>query len=196
MNYTKQIKEHLERYGGIITTSYCRENMIPTVYLSRMVHEGVLNRVSKGIYLFKNGDYDEFYFFQYRYKKAIFSYETALYLLKVTDKIIQTMDVTVSANYKFNKTIPGISVHYVKKAWLDLGVVEGKTMFGNIVWVYSYERTICDFILHKNEMDIEVYIKLLRSYTSYENKDVHKLYDIATKMGIANEVREIMEVIA
>lgn len=195
MNHLSKIKNYLDKSGGIITAKDCTDNNIPTVYLSRLANQGILNRVSPGIYLSESGDYDEFYFFQYRYTKTIFSYETALYLLGVTDKIIQIIDVTVSSNYKFNESMPGINIHYVRKEWLNLGAVEVKTIFENPVRTYSYERTICDSIMHKEEIDTEEYVKLLRAYTNYEKKNIHELYEIANKMGIANQVREIMEIL-
>ncbi len=195
MNYENKIEKHLEQSGGIITTSYCAEKKIPTVYLSRLVKEGKLLRVKKGIYITKDGDYDEYYFFQHQYKKAIFSYETALYLLGQTDKIPWNIDVTVYNGYKFNKKQNGINVHFVKKSIYDLGIIEKATMFGNKVKTYSYERTLCDFITNKEEMDIEVYVKLIRSYSSYKDRDIHSLYEIARKMGIENKVREVMEIV-
>jgi len=195
MEYEKQIQQYLENSGGIITSAYCREYKIPTVYLSRLVKRGILTKVATGIYLSKKGNYDEFYFFQYRYKKAIFSYETALYLLGVTDKIPHVMDVTVNYSYKLNSDIKGFNIHYVKDEILNLGVLEKKTMFGNLVKIYSYERNLCDFIQHKEEMDSEVYVKLIRSYSDYEGKNIHALYEIAEKMNIVKEVRDIMEVV-
>ena len=184
----------IQQSGGIITTSYCKEKKIPTVYLSRLLKDGKLLRVKKGIYITKDGDYDEYYFFQHQYKKAIFSYETALYLLGQTDKIPWNIDVTVYNGYKFNEKSNGVNIHYVKKSIYDLGVIQKSTIFGNKVNIYSYERTLCDFIAHKEEMDIEVYVKLIRSYSSYKERDIHSLYDIAMKMGIENKVREVMEV--
>ena len=195
MDYEKKIEKYLEQSGGIITTSYCKEKKIPTVYLSRLLKDGKLLRVKKGIYITKDGDYDEYYFFQHQYKKAIFSYETALYLLGQTDKIPWNIDVTVYNGYKFNEKSNGVNIHYVKKSIYDLGVIQKSTMFGNKVNIYSYERTLCDFIAHKEEMDIEVYVKLIRSYSSYKERDIHSLYDIAMKMGIENKVREVMEVV-
>ena len=194
MDYEKKIEKYLEQSGGIITTSYCKEKKIPTVYLSRLLKDGKLLRVKKGIYITKDGDYDEYYFFQHQYKKAIFSYETALYLLGQTDKIPWNIDVTVYNGYKFNEKSNGVNIHYVKKSIYDLGVIQKSTMFGNKVNIYSYERTLCDFIAHKEEMDIEVYVKLIRSYSSYKERDIHSLHDIAMKMGIENKVREVMEV--
>lgn len=195
MDYKKKIEKYLEQSNGIITTSYCKEKKIPTVYLSRLLKEGKLFRVKKGIYITKDGDYDEYYFFQHQYKKAVFSYETALYLLGQTDKIPWNIDVTVYNGYKFNERPNELNVHYVKKSIYDLGVIQKLTMFGNKVKVYSYERILCDFIAHKEEMDIEVYVKLIRSYSSYKERDIHSLYYIAKKMGIENKVREVMEVV-
>lgn len=194
MNYEDKIKEYLRKSNGIITTAYCKENGIPTIYLTRLVDQGLLKQAAAGIYLAENGDNDELYFFQYRYKRTVYSYETALFLLGVTDKIIQKIDVTVSRNYKFNEKDNKINVHYVKKEWLDLGKIEAKTMFGNPVMVYSYERTLCDFVLHKEEIEPEVYIQAIRSYAQYEKRDIHLLYHIATEMGIIEKIREIIEI--
>lgn len=195
MNYRKQIEIHLKKSGGIITSAYCRENKIPTVYLSRLAKEGKLFRVQKGIYITKDGDYDEYYFFQYQYRKAIFSYETALFLLGVTDKIPWRIDVTVYNGYKFNEKQDTLNINYVKKSIYNLGIIQKKTMFGNIVNVYSYERILCDFIYNKEKMDTEVYVKLIRSYSKYKDKDIHSLYEIARKMGIEDKVKEVMEVV-
>lgn len=195
MNYRKQIEIHLKESGGIITSAYCRENNIPTVYLSRLAKEGKLFRVQKGIYIIEDGDFDEYYFFQYQYKKAIFSYETALFLLGLTDKIPWRIDVTVYNGYKFNEKQDTLNINYVKKSIYNLGIIQKKTMFGNIVNVYSYERILCDFISNKEKMDTEVYVKLIRSYSKYKDKDIHSLYEIARKMGIEDKVREVMEVV-
>ncbi|EGS31993.1 abortive infection protein AbiGI [Finegoldia magna SY403409CC001050417] len=195
MNYRKQIEIHLKESGGIITSAYCRENNIPTVYLSRLAKEGKLFRVQKGIYIIEDGDFDEYYFFQYQYGKAIFSYETALFLLGVTDKIPWRIDVTVYNGYKFNEKQDTLNINYVKKSIYNLGIIQKKTMFGNIVNVYSYERILCDFISNKEKMDTEVYVKLIRSYSKYKDKDIHSLYEIARKMGIEDKVREVMEVV-
>ena len=140
MDYKKHIEQYLENSGGIITASYCRSKKIPTIYLSRLVREGILQRAAEGLYISEAGMYDAYYYFQYRFKKAVFSYETALHLLGATDKIPQDMDVTVYYSYKFNKAPLGVNIHYVNKKIHNLGVVETRTMF----------NTLSEFI-HMNE---------------------------------------------
>ncbi len=195
MDYKNVIKDYLKTSGGLISTRYCEENGIPRVYLSRLVKEDVLENVSRGLYRTKYGDFDELYFFQHRYKKAIYSYETALYLMGITDKFVVDIDVSVPSNYKFNEPRDDVTIHYVKKDLWDLGVKEVKTMFGNIVKVYGYERCLCDFIKDKDNMDKEVYVNLIRSYKSVKDKNLNLIYDIASKMRILANVREILEVL-
>ncbi len=195
MDYKKIIKDYLKTSGGLITTKYCEDNAIPRVYLNRLVKEDFLENVSRGLYRTKDSDFDELYFFQHRYKKAIYSYETALYLMGVTDKFVVGMDVSVPSNYKFNSVNNSVNIHYVKNDLWDLGVKEVKTMFGNIVKIYGYERCLCDFIKDKDNMDTEVYVNLIRSYNLLKDKDLNLIYDIANKMGILENVREILEVL-
>lgn len=195
MSYKNQIENYAKKNNGIITAAYCRENNIPTIYLNRLVSDGILIKTASGLYITEEADYDEFYFFQYRFKKTVFSYETALFLLGMTDKIPEVMDITVQNNYKFNNDIKKINIHYVNKKIFDSGTVEATTMYGNPVRVYSYERILCDFIAHKEKMDVETYVKLIRSYSKYEKKDIHKLYEIAALMNVQKPVKEVMEVV-
>lgn len=55
------------------------------------------------------------------WKQAVFSYETALYLQGLTDKIPQVMDVTVPASYKINEVPLTIELYYAKS---ELATIE------------------------------------------------------------------------
>ncbi len=195
MKYKKLIDDYLEDSGGMISSSYCKESGIPTIYLNRMEKENKLSKAVKGLYITKDADYDELYFFQYRFKKAIYSYGTALYLLGVSDNLPSLYNITVYNNYKFNEISEKVNVNYVKKGIYELGITKIKTKFGNNVNIYSYERIICDVIKHKKKMDSEFYINTLKSYPSYKEKNINSLFDIARAMNIETKVREIMELI-
>lgn len=190
------IENHLAQSGGLVSAAWCRENNVPTVYLTRMVRKGILHQVEKGLYVSNEAiNYDEMYFFQYRYKKAVFSYESALSLFGVTDKIISVFDVTVPQGYKFNEPQEKSVVHYANKTVFKLGIVEKKTPFGNIVRTYSLERTVCDFIKDKEKSDPEVFVKFLQSYAKSQDKDMNTLYQYARAMNITEKVRSVMEIL-
>ena len=195
MDYKDKITKYLEKGNGMITSQYCREEEIPSVYLTRLVDENVLTRVDRGIYISENGDYDELYFFQYKYKKTIFSYESALYLHGLTDKIPQVIEVSVTSSYKFNDIPHNVEVHYVKNEIAEIGITNVKTIFGNEVRAYNIERIICDCIQNKNKVDPEIYVKTIRDYAYSRTNNINRLFVYAEKMGISEKVRNTMEII-
>ena len=71
MDYIEKIKEKIKKSSGIITSKEIKGLNIPTIYLTRMVKNGELIRVDRGIYTDPNGDYDEYYFFHKRFKVAV-----------------------------------------------------------------------------------------------------------------------------
>ncbi|MGF3073648.1 type IV toxin-antitoxin system AbiEi family antitoxin domain-containing protein [Facklamia sp. P12945] len=195
MNYIEKIREKIKQSGGIITSKEVKNSGIPTVYLTRMVENGELTRASRGIYIDSNGDYDEYYFFHSRFSVPIFSYVSALYLHKFTDIIPNEMEITVYRGYNPHRISENVIIHYVTKDIYDLGVTECKTVFGNLVKVYDLERTLCDLIKNRNEVEAELFSKTINRYVRSQNKDLNKLYEYSKKMKIYEQVKELMEVI-
>lgn len=195
MDYIKKIKEKLNKTSGVITSKELKNSNIPTIYLTRMVEKGEIIRADRGIYIDSNGDYDEYYFFHNRCKVAVFSYVSALYLQGFTDIIPNEMEVTVYKGYNPHRISGNVRIHYVTKEIYDLGMTECQTMFGNTVKVYDLERTICDFIKNRSEIETELFSKTINKYVRYGNKDLNKLYEYSKKMKIYEKVKEILEVV-
>lgn len=195
MSNKERMLHHLAHHNGIITYKDCKTLGIPTVYLTRLEQEGTIFRVEKGIYLDANGDYDDYYFFQYRFSKAIYSYTSALYLLGVTDEIPQYFEVTVPRGYRFNTPPSNLLIHTTTKKFIEIGVTRIKTLMGNYVQAYDLERTICDLIINRNHIDTELFVKTLQSYAKNPNKNIGKLYDYATKMQAIKDIKQTLEVL-
>ena len=195
MDYIKKIKEKLNKTGGVITSKELKNSNIPTIYLTRMVEKGEIIRADRGIYIDSNRDYDEYYFFHNRCKVAVFSYVSALYLQGFTDIIPNEMEVTVYKGYNPHRISGNVRIHYVTKEIYDLGMTECQTMFGNTVKVYDLERTICDFIKNRSEIETELFSKTINKYVRHGNKDLNKLYEYSKKMKIYEKVKEILEVV-
>ena len=68
MDYKKILEEKLKQSGGILLSEEVISENIPSIYLTRMVEQGSLQRVDRGIYMVEGGQYDGYYFFQKRYK--------------------------------------------------------------------------------------------------------------------------------
>ena len=195
MNHEYEIKDILKCSGGIITRKDLIDKNIPTVYLSRMVEKGDLERVDRGIYISSDGDYDDYYFFQTRNKVAVYSYISALCFHQLTDAIPNKKDVTVYKGYNTHLFSDDIQVHYVNKDIYSLGITECKTAFGYVVKVYDIERTICDLIKSRKAIETELFAKTIGRYVRYQNKDLNKLYEYSKAMNIYEKVKDIFQIV-
>ena len=194
MKYREQILRYLKENHGVVTTSWCKNNAIPSIYLHRMEQDGTLTKVGRGIYIDETGDYDEFYFFQLTHTKCIYSYLSALYLQGRTDQIPQSLDVTVYKGYNPHRLPNRVTVHYVNREIYELGITDVKTNFGNIVRAYDMERTLCDLIYNREKVSSELFAQTVKMYGKSADKRMMVLFNYAEKMGITEDVQRLMEV--
>ena len=158
----KKILKIMKNNNEIITPAQLEEKGISRVYLSNMEKEGIIERIERGIYVTKDFKYDEYYLFQLKYPKAIFSYNTALYFYEMTERTPIKMDVTVYREYNPHRFKDFVNVYKVNKEFFDLGVVEKKSPQGMKVKTYNLERTVCDIIKDKDSIDIEIRNKAIK----------------------------------
>ncbi|EHG13663.1 TPA: type IV toxin-antitoxin system AbiEi family antitoxin domain-containing protein [Streptococcus agalactiae] len=195
MSKKRLLLDYLDSHNGMITYRDCKKLGIPTIYLTRLENEGIIFRVEKGIYLSSSGNYDEYYFFQYRYPRTVFSHISSLYLQGLTDEIPQYFEVTIPKDYRFRNKPLNLNSYTVSKDIINLGVISVKTPMGNAVNVYDFERVLCDFILNRDSIDTELFVKTLQTYSNFSKKNLVKLYDYAQKLNILDDVKRTLEVL-
>ena len=182
--------------NGYLTTKDVIEHNIPRIYLSRLIDEHIIERVSRGVYIKTNDIPDDMIILQNKSKNAIYSHMTALYLYGLSNRIPIKYDITVNQGY--NGTLQkenNVNLFYVKRNLLNLGLTTYMLDTGYEIKVYDLERTICDIIKNKNRLDQEVVNKAIRGYFYSNNKNVLKLYDYAKKLKIYDKVRNTFEVL-
>ncbi len=195
MKKEKLLKITVEN-GGYITTKELSKYNINNYFLIALVKEGKLIRVSRGYYVLPNNFSDDFYIVLSKCKKAVFSHATALYLHNLSDRTPLIYDITLPYGYgNCYKNMANISLHYVKKENVTLGMIEIESPFGMKVRTYDIERTICDIIKNKQKMDREIFVKALKEYSSLKNKNINKLMKYAEILNVDKKVREYMEVL-
>ena len=131
-------------------------------------------------------------YYQAKYKKAIFSHMNALYFYGMTEEFPYNYTVTVPQSYHVDTVNEKCNVFYVSDDMLELGMCKVKTPNGGIVRAYDIERSICDIIKYKNRMDLEQVKKAIRQYMKNKNKDMNKLSEYSKKMGINEQVMEMV----
>ena len=182
--------------NGYLNTKDVVNNNIPRTYLTKLVKEGKIERISRGVYAKKNVLVDEFVVLQSKSKNAIYSNTTALYLYGFSNRIPIKYDITINNGY--NGTLQkdnNVNLFYTKKELLDLGVINYKLDSGNIIRVYDLDKTIYDIIKNKKKIDAEIFNKAIREYFYSKKKNTLKLYEYAKKMNVYNKVRDTFEVL-
>lgn len=191
----KKILKIMKNNNELITPAQLEEKGISRVYLSRMEEEGIIERIERGIYVTKDFKYDEYYLFQLKYPKAIFSYNTALYFYEMTERTPIKMDVTVYREYNPHRFKDFVNVYKVSKELYDLGVIEKKSPQGMKVKIYNLERTVCDIIKDKDSIDIEIRNKAIKKCIKNKEFNASKMFEYAKKMNIYDKVKNYMEAI-
>jgi predicted transcriptional regulator of viral defense system len=155
-----------------------------------------LERAAFGVYILPDEFVDVMYAAQLRRSKTIYSHETALFLHDLTDRDPVSYTVTVPTGYNTAKLREdGFTVFTVKRELHGLGAMKLTTMFGHAVVVYGLERTICDCLRSRNQMDIAVVTDAIKRYAARKDKNLNTLMRIAGTFGVTKLLRSYLEVL-
>ncbi len=186
----------LKDQNGILLTSDLEKLGIPRTYLSVLVKKGKIQRVSRGVYTATDKMIDKMASIQARYKVAIFSHETALYLLGLTDRTPLFYSATVPSGYNASALKAHVSkVYFVNRSLCLLGLITTKSPHGNDIKTFNLERTICDVVRSRNRLDVQFVNEALKKYVASKDRNIDRLYNYAKQFRIQKKVREYIEVL-
>ena len=195
-NPISKIRDILKNQNGILLTSDLLIYGIPRIYLSVLEKGGEIRRISRGVYSAAGNMIDEMAVLQARYKGAIFSHETAAYLLDLTDRTPLFYSVTVPAGYNATSLkASGAQVYFVNRDLYPLGVIMVKSPHGNEIKTFNLERTICDLLRSRNQIDIQQINGSLKRYVNKNERNVDLLNSYAKQFRIHKIVREYIELL-
>lgn len=196
MNNFEKILKIMNNNGGYITTKELDENNINRYFLTKMVERKKINRISRGYYGLVDYNVDEYYKIISMSERAVFSMNTALYLHNLSDRTPLIFDITVPYYYGGNlRKNKKVNLYFVKKSILNLGKIEITSPFGMKIKVYDKERTICDIVKNKNNIDMEIFSNAIKNYIKSSDKNLNKLMRYAKELKVEKKIREYMEVI-
>ncbi len=192
----ERTRKILEGQNGIILTSDLAKFNIPRTYLSILERNGEIERVSRGVYQANDSIEDELFSLQAIHRSSIYSHETALYLHDLTDRTPLRYSLSVPVGYHSVSLINGgYKIFYVNRNLFDLGVITMKSPHGNPIRTTNLERTICDVMRSRNQMDVQLVYEALKRYVSKNEMNIDLLYSYAERFRIQKIVREYIEVL-
>lgn len=196
MSSTEKILELAKKNNGTITSSQITKAGISREYLRKLVKSELLERVERGVYILPDCFDDELYSLQMRYKKGVFSHETALFLLDLSDRTPIKFSMTFPLNYNTTAIkAENLICHRVKTDNHQIGVISVQSPGGNPIRIYNPERTLCDILKGRSNTDIQVITDAFKRYAGWERKDIPLLSEYSKLFRIEKKIRAYLEVL-
>jgi phage terminase large subunit-like protein len=196
MNKYEILDEILQNNNGFLKTSDAANAGISRAYLGEYVRKRDMERVSQGLYMSADAWADGMYVLQTRYKDAIFSHETALFLLGMGEREPIPYSVTLKAGTNATGlTIDGVKVYKIRDSLFEEGLTETNTTAGHKVRTYNPERTICDLFRSRNKIEIQDLQTAVKAYVRGKKKNIPLLMRYAKKFSVEKIVRQYMEAV-
>ena len=126
----------------------------------------------------------------------LFSHETALFFHDLTDREPLKYTITVRTGYNPSRLQEdGFQVYTVKKDLHETGITTMQTPFGHSVPVYDMERTICDLLRSRNNIEMQVFQDALKQYARRKDKNLRTLMKYASMFHVEKILRPYLEVL-
>ena len=166
----------LRECGGTIQTFQVLNNGISKSVFYAYVKERGLEQAAHGVYVSPDTWTDAMYLLHLRCGQAVFSHETALFFHDLTDREPLKYTITVRTGYNPSRLQEdGFQVYTVKKDLHEIGIIAMQTSFGHSVPVYDMERTICDLLRSRKNVEMQVFQDALKQYAKRKDKNLRML---------------------
>lgn len=167
---------------------------LPTIYA--FLKEEGMQRVAKGSYAMPDAWLDEMLILSNRTKLGVFSHESALLLHNLTDREPSSLTITVPSSYNASHLRrSGVKIYYIRSELLELGKTTSASPEGNSVPCYDLERTICDIVRSRSQIDEQVLLDSLKAYVRRRDKRLDRLSTYAELLRISGVIQSYMEVL-
>ena len=196
MNHSQQILDMAKQNNGVVTSSMVVEAGFSRGSLKYLADLGKLEKTVRGIYILPDVWEDEFVSLQERFKRGIYSLETALFLWSLTDRTPGKFHMTFPGTYNLSKPkAEGILCSGAKEPYYGLGITKAQTPSGNAVAVYDAERTLCDVLRSRNRVDVGIVTDAFKRYATLKEKNIPLLSQYAKTLKVEEKLRLYLEIL-
>jgi predicted transcriptional regulator of viral defense system len=196
MTYAEQILKIAHENKGMVTSAQITKAGISREHLRVLVKKGLLERSERGVYIIPTVFDDEMFNLQMRFKRGIFSHETALFLHDLTDQTPIKYSMTFPLGYNTSAlNSENVKYYRVKNELYDIGIIPAKSPGGNSIHIYSTERTLCDILKGRSNTDIQIITDAFKRYARLDKKDIPLLSKYAKLFRVEKKLRPYLEVL-
>ena len=196
MNRQEQLDKLIAEGDGILKPSAVIDAGVTKPVLYQYIRQNNLEQAAHGIYVSKDAWVDGMYLLHLCCAPAVFCHESALFFHDLTDREPSPYSVSVQRGYSPTRLkADGITVYTGKKELYPIGITSAKTPFGHTVPTYDMERTICDLIRCRNDMEAQIFQDALKRYAKRTDKNLSTLMRYAAQFRVEKVLRQYLEVL-
>lgn len=194
LNKKEELLKIAEKNQGVLLSKYATALGFSRSSIKELSDSGDITQVQRGIYVTKEGYVDDFFLMGQKFKKGIFSHETALYLLGFSDRA----PIEIAMTFKHGRSTVDIKAEGIRPVMVSKYFSVGENVItrnGLEIKVYNIERTLVDLLRPRYDTDLEQLIPALKRYATYDKKDVNQLFRYAKQFGVEEQMRNYMGVL-
>ena len=191
----KELEKYLKENYGYIKTQDLTKMGFNNYTINNLVKNKILRKVAYGLYIDYSLEEDELYIYQLKYPLIVYSYNTAFYLHKISEKVPHIYDVTVPRGKRINDKY-NFYVHQIVDDMYQIGITEVLSPLGNPLKVYNLERCICDIIKNSSQIESELLNKIVTQCFKENKIDVDLLLEYSKRFNIYKEMKTLIGVMA
>lgn len=196
MSIKEKVVELAKNNNGIVTASMITNAGYSRGNIKYLCEKGVIEKSDRGVYILPDMFDDEMFNIQNRFKKGIYSHETALFLWDLTDRTPDSFHMTFPSTYNLSKPKEmGIICTQCNEELYNLGISSVTTTFGNTVSVYNIERTLCDILRTHSHTDIQLISEAFKRYVMRKDRNISLLSEYAKILKVDKKIRSYLEVL-
>ena len=190
------LRNLIKKNDGFITAKQANLIGISNERLRLLLKSGDLEKVDHGVYTMPGTKVDRLHIIQMRRQRAIYSHETALFLNGLIEHEPEQYTVTVYTGYSPARLRnQNIKVFFINEGLVDLGFIQLETKHGNMVNTYSMERTICDCLRNRNQLDPFITTEGIKAYVKRRDKNLNVLMDMAEIFRVTKPLNNYLEIL-
>jgi predicted transcriptional regulator of viral defense system len=193
------LKEKLLDYvkkSGVVRTRELNDLIVPRVYLSRLVSEGRLERISRGLYQLPDNEITEHFTLIQAAKKiphGVICLLSALSFHEFTTQLPHQVWIAVERG-KWEagiRELPLRIFEFSGKSFYE--GIEEHTVESVMVRVYNPAKTVADCFKYRNKIGLDVALEALRECRRERRCSNDELWYYAKVCRVANVIRPYLE---
>lgn len=192
----KQILEIFGRNKGYARTKDIRDAGLHHYYLDRLVKEGQLVKIKRGLYRLDSVNVDdELEEVCQIISDGVICLFSAWNYYQLSDFVPPEYHMAIKKSQKIVLPVyPPIKLYYWTEKYWGIGITE--TIVGNTtVKIYEKEKSVCDAIRFRNKIGRDVEKEVLKNYLKEKDRNIDKLIRFARLLRVEEQMKTYLSIL-